>query len=382
MKEKITTKIVSSVSDIPSDAFDVLFKDETEARGFYKTLEETDIGPFKYYYLLILKDGQIVCIAPLFLINFNLDLFAPEKIQNIINKLRIVFKNLFCFKTLICGSPATDYAYIGFDKNFNNREELISIIYKEMENFAKTMNASSVGFKDFGDDFKELDILKKFGFVKVSAYPCVMQNLFGKNLDDFFSNLTADKRYDLKRKIKKINNLPALMLEVKDTLDNQELDRVFELYLNTFNQSDIHFEKLTKDFFVKIQENMRGIAKFFIYKVEDKIIGFNLCFVKNGLFLDKFLGFDYGYLYKYQLFFNRFFLNIDWCYKNSFNLYQSGQTGYDGKMRLLGRLKPLYIYGKHMNNFINSILKPIFLIAQPKNFDPIFKLMDKYEFKL
>lgn len=373
-------KITHSVSSISSGVFDKLFENEIEARGFYKTLEEVNIGPFEYYYLLILQDEKIVCIAPLFLFGFKLDLFAPKNFQNLINKIRVIFKNFLCFKTLLCGSPLLDYGYIAFDKDFNRREEFVEIIYKEMVKFAKKMNASSIGFKDFSDDFKEIDILKKFNFTKVLAFPYVIQKLPGKNLEDFFNSLNSSKRSDLKRKIKKIKDLPKLELEVKDALTQDELDRIYQLYLNTFNKSYIHFEKLTRDFFIKIQENMKGVVKFFLYKVEDKIIGFNLCFIKDGLFLDKFLGFDYEYLYKYYLFFNRFFLNLEWCYKNSLNLYQSGQTDYEVKLRLAGRIKLLYIYGSHMNKIINFFTKPIFFIIQPKNFDPVFKSIDKYKF--
>lgn len=380
MNNQLTSKIVNSIKDIPQDDWERLFSGQIESFGFYKTAEETDIGPFQLYYLLVYREERIIAIAPVFLFNFSLDLFAGKKVQKLINIVRKVFKNFLIFKTLLCGSPVTDIGFIGIDCTIDNKKDVLNFICEQFEKQALQLKVSSIGFKDFGEEF-ELGFLEKKGFVKVMSFPCVMQILPGNNLEDFFINLTSHKRYSLKRKIKKIKNLPRLSLEVKDLLSEYELDRIFELYLNTHNKSDISFDKLTKEFFVKIQGNMKDEAKFFLYKIEDKIVGFNLCFINDEVFLDKFLGFDYDCLYQYQLFFNRWFLNVDWCYKNGLRVYQSGQTGYDGKLQLGGKFKLLYIYGKHMNKFINLFARPFFMLAQPKNFDPAFKLIQKYKFE-
>ncbi len=118
---------------------------------------------------------------------------------------------------------------------------------------------------------------------------------------------------------------------------------------------------------------MPGIAKYFITYNKDKIVAFNLCLIKNNIFLDKYIGFDQVLAKAYHLYFTTFCYNFDWCIKNGLRFYQTGATDYYPKMRLGAKLIPLYIYTRAFNPLLNTFLKIFKKFIEPKNLDSSLK---------
>jgi predicted N-acyltransferase len=156
------------------------------------------------------------------------------------------------------------------------------------------------------------------------------------------------------------------LIEVKITTDIKNIiEDIYRLYLNTYNASSVKFEKLTKEFFLNITSYMPSQAKFFLYYLDGKLAAFNLCFVYKDALIDKFIGFDYEMAYKYNLYFFSWCYNIKWCIENCVRYYQVGQTDYYPKLKLGGRIVPLYAYVKHNNPIQNLILKLLAKILRP-----------------
>ncbi|MCX5707312.1 MAG: GNAT family N-acetyltransferase, partial [Candidatus Omnitrophica bacterium] len=108
-----------------------------------------------------------------------------------------------------------------------------------------------------------------------------------------------------------------------------------------------------------------------------KIIAFNLCLLKNRVFIDKFIGFDYTVAHKYHLYYTTFCHNIEWCIKHGFSVYQPGFSDYHPKIRLGAKLIPLDIYAKAYNPLLNSIIRLIKPLIEPKNIDSTLKEIEK-----
>jgi len=177
----------------------------------------------------------------------------------------------------------------------------------------------------------------------------------------------------LKRKFKEIDGKINIDLEVTSQLKGNDLQEVYALYLQTYARSEIGLEKLTPDFFEKISKNMPHEVKFFLWRMNHKIVAFALCMVSGDYFIDYYLGFDYGVAYQYHLYYVRFRDLMKWCIENNIKKYEMGSTAYEPKRRLNFNFIPLYIYAKHRNKFFNPIFKGFCHIVKPANFDPVFK---------
>jgi predicted N-acyltransferase len=172
-------------------------------------------------------------------------------------------------------------------------------------------------------------------------------------------------RKGLQRKLKRIKE--SKNIEVKVVTDVEAIaDDVYGLYLNTYLEGAVRFEKLTRDFFANIGRALPAQVKYFLYYSEGKLISFNLCFAYMDKLIDAYLGFDYGVARKYNLYYFSWCYNIEWCLKNAFRYYQPGRLNYHIKMRLGGRGIPLYSYVRHNNFLVNLTLKLASVFFEPK----------------
>jgi predicted N-acyltransferase len=183
-------------------------------------------------------------------------------------------------------------------------------------------------------------------------------------------------RKEIRRKLNKISAL-SLKTEIMEDLDGRALKQVYGLYLNNFADANVQLEKLTPEFFRNICRNMEGQAKYFITRRDGAMVAFNLCLIKNGACVDKFIGFDQRLRREFSLYLYTFCHNLDWCIKNGLRFYQMGQTDYQPKLRLGAKLTPLYVYARFTCNLLNPFGRLFARLIAPVNFDPALKRLKR-----
>jgi len=367
--KNIASVIVDSVTKIKEDDWDLIFGDIPEGYGFYKTLEESGLEAFSFYYQLLYQDKELISIAPLFVTDFNADIAAEGVMERVIHYARrYVSPRFLIFKSLFYGSPFGEHGILGIKEGINKKEAIIEIMNR-VSQFCRGNNIRLVIFKDFLEqDALSLDSLLSRGFFKVNSFPSVVTELKFSTLDEYLSSLGRSTRKSLRKKIKKAYASADTEVKISDNIENVS-DEVLRLYENIYRNGSTKFERLTKDFFTKVGNNLTPNSKFFLYYVKGKLSAFNLCFIYKDLFIDKFIGLDYDISKKYNLYFVSWCNNVEWCLKNSIRFYQSGQTDYHPKLKLGGKLVPLYAYFKHRNQLLNPALKAISVFLKPENFD-------------
>ncbi len=367
--KKITSKIVDSVTKIKKDDWDLIFGDIPEGYQFYKTLEESGLKDFVFYYMVLYQDNGILSIAPLFITDFNLDIAAEGCIEKVIQGIRkYIAPRFLIFKTLFCGSPFGENGILGIREGRSRKGVLIEII-KIAHEFCREKNIAFIIFKDFlKDDTLLLDSLLTKGFFKVKSFPSVITELNFHSLDEYLRTLSYSTRKSLRKKLKKAYSSADIKVRIAENIDDIASD-AFRLYENTYHSGATKFERLTEEFFIRVGKNLTPHTKFFLYYVNGKLSAFNLCLVYKDLFIDKFIGFDYDISKKYNLYFVSWYFNVEWCLKNSIRFYQTGQTDYYAKLKLGSRFIPLYAYLRHKSLLVNLMLKLLAIFLKPENFD-------------
>lgn len=367
--KNINYKIVDSVVKIKKEEWDFIFGDISEGYQFYKTLEESSLVEFKFYYIVLYRDDCAISIAPLFVSDFNLDIAVEGGIAKAIQAIRKYINPRFLiFKTLFCGSPFGENGILGIASGVTKEDAIIEVT-RIMHEFSEKRGIRLIIFKDFLEtNTSLLDPLTKQGFLKVKSFPSVVNELNFNSFDEYMHSLGYATRKSLRKKIKKAYSSAEIKVKITDNIDDVA-DEIFRLYENTYHSGATKFERLTKEFFIRAAKNMFPHAKFFLYYVDGKLGAFNLCLVYRDLFIDKFIGFDYDISRKYNLYFVSWCFNIEWCLKNSIRFYQAGQTDYYPKLKLGGKLIPLYAYLRHENALLNWALKILSVFLRPENFD-------------
>lgn len=368
---KINYKLLDNIEKIGQNKWDAVFGGIPESFSFFKALGNSEFPEFKFYYLVIEADNEVVSIAPLFSADFNLDVAVAGRLSKFIKFIRKVFPRFLIIKTLFCGSPFGEHGVLGIKQSFKDNPEIIPLLLEGIDDCANSVKARLVIFKDFlTQDALFLDILIQKGYLKVESFPGVVLKLNATSFENYLENLDSSDRKYLNRKLKQAYGRGKI--EVKAVQDvTGEIDQIFSLYENTYYKGATKFEHLTKKFFLQIARDLRPHTRFFLYYVDDRLAAFNLCFIYDDLFIDKFVGFDYEISKQYNLYFVMQAYNIKWCLNNSLCYYYSGQTNYETKIRLGGKLITLYAYLKHKNMFFDFLLKLLIPFLKPANFNKI-----------
>ncbi len=366
---KIIYKIYDSINKIDKRNWDAVFGGIPESYLFFKALENSEFPEFRFYYLVIESDNDIVLIAPLFSADFNLDIAVEGWLSKFIKFIRKVFPRFLIIKTLFCGSPFGEHGVLGIKQSIKDNSEIIPLLLNGIKNCGIRVKAPLVIFKDFlKQDTLFLDVLTQKGYLKVESFPTVAAELNFASFEGYLESLGSSARKYLNRKLKQAYSRGKIEVKVVPDVVS-EIDQIFELYENTYHKGSIKFEHLTKKFFLQIANDLSSHTRFFLYYVDGRLAAFNLCFVYDDLFIDKFVGFDYKISKQFNLYFVSQAYNIKWCLSNSLCYYYCGPTNYKTKIRLGGKLIPLYAYLRHKNVFFNLLIKLLAVLFKPDNFD-------------
>ncbi|MDD5429059.1 MAG: GNAT family N-acetyltransferase, partial [Candidatus Omnitrophica bacterium] len=155
------------------------------------------------------------------------------------------------------------------------------------------------------------------------------------------------------------------------------LEQVYGLYLQMIDKHEMGFEVVPKDFFRNISKNMPGQVKFFLWRIEGKLVAFLFCLISDGTMIDYYLGLDYAVAHKYHLFFIKHRDAMNWAINNGIKRYEMGISGYEPKKRLGFDFTPLNIYAKYRNPVISPVFKLMCNFLKFENFDPELKKIKK-----
>ncbi|MDP2904778.1 MAG: GNAT family N-acetyltransferase, partial [Candidatus Omnitrophota bacterium] len=303
-----------------------------------------------------------------------MDMAVEGGFRKVLDAIKKFAPRIFSPRVVICGIPMGQ-GRIGIA---GEAAPVLQAICKAMEKIAREHKAGIIGFKDFNSTYNDKfkDLLKD-GFFQIQSLPSTDMRLNFADFQQYMDSLSNVSKSGLKRKFKKIDGKVKIDLEITDTIDDAVLAEVYPLYLQTHERQDIGMEKLGPDFFKNISRNMPGQIKYFLWRLDAKMVAFSVCFVSEDHFIDYYLGFDYALAYELGLYFIRFRDMMKWCLEYKIKVYEMGQTSYEAKRRLGFDFIRLYIYGRHRNSLINLLLKCFSRIVKPENFHPVFKEMDK-----
>jgi predicted N-acyltransferase len=309
----------------------------------------------------------------LFSADFNLDIAVEGVFCRIIKLTRKVLPRFLIIKTLFCGSPFSEYGVIGIRGDSRSDPELNVQLLAGIKDLASKLGAPLILFKDFPEDGTLfLDVLKSKRFTKVESFPTVLLDLNFSSFEGYLKSLGSSTRKNLNKKIKQAYARGNIEVKVVQEAGSQ-IDQIIKLYENTYHSGSTKFERLNRKFFLQVSEDLREHTRFFLYYVDGALAAFNLCFVYRDLLIDKFIGFNYDISNRYNLYFVSWAYNIKWCIDNSLRYYHPGQTDYEPKIRLGGKIIPLYAYLRHKNIFFNLLLKLLAVLLKPDNFDKDIK---------
>lgn len=176
--------------------------------------------------------------------------------------------------------------------------------------------------------------------------------------DDYLARLSHSRRKSLRRKLRSRAGLQVEALPTGSACFDDEavLAQFHALYGNVYAQSEIHFDRLSADFFSAVLRDGGSGGVVFTYRHEGELIGWNLCYEHDGKLIDKYIGFAYPQAREHNLYFVSWFENLAYARQRGLTHYVAGWTDVEVKRQLGAR----FCMTRHAVYVRNPLLRVIF----------------------
>ena len=365
-------KIVTRAELQDSQAWKKAFQDKYKDHRYYELVEQTLDNDFDFHYA-VLEDsaGTIRAIQPIFFVRQNLVEGVPGKLRAIVDLVRKKFPRFLTMRVLMVGCAAGEGqlgACVREDESW-----AASALHACLKIYARQNRASLVVLKDFSARYRPtLENFSRNGYARVPSMPMTRLSLKHASFDDYLSTLGYITRKSLRRKFRKTERAAKIDMEVITDI-TPYVDEIYPLYLQVHERSPMKFEHLSKDYFRSLSLQMPDRVRFFIWRIEGKIIAFSCCLVHDGKIYDECLGLDYNVAFNLHLYFYTLRDVLRWGMEQGFDEYVSGPLNYDPKLHLGCELIPLDLYVMHTTAFLNPIFRQAVKFLEPTRHDPVLR---------
>ena len=366
---------VASLAELRDDAgWRAAFAHLAKDARYYDIVGGT-LGFECYGLLLEDADGVRRGVQPFFFVVQDLVATAPGWLRAPIQAVRRIFPRFLRLKMLMVGCAAGE-GHLGGAVPAERWG--MAVMREAVVKIARAHKARLVVWKDFPAAYREpLGPLHgaKAGacYVRIPSMPATRLALDYTSWDDYMARkLSHAMRKNLRRKFKALAAAAPLEMTVVHEL-GAHLDEALALYLQTFARSPLQFEKLTRDFLLRLGAEMPERARFFLWRQSGRLVAFSLCLVHDGAIYDEYLGLDYTIALDLHLYFVTFRDILTWALAQGLTAYNSTPLNYDPKLHLGFALAPLDLYVAHPSPVLNALLRRILPLIQPTRAEPALR---------
>ena len=348
-------------------AWQTAFARQRKDRRYYEIVEDTIRQGFEYrYFVLEDKAGRVRAVQPFFLLRQDLLQGSGPRLSRTAARIRRLFPRFLTMRTLMIGCAAGEGH---LDQSAEDHAWIASQLHKAARRYAKHVKAPMVVLKEFPSVYRPaLTAFSNNGYTRVPSLPSIRLHLPYANFEDYMNKaLSKATRKDLRRKFRDTENAGITMEVLSDI--TPLIDELYPLYLQVYERSDLHFEKLTKEYLHELGSQMPDKARFFVWRQNGKAIAFSVCLVNGDEIHDEYVGLDYSVALDLHLYFMTLRDVLEWSMQNGYKWYYSTAMGYEPKLRLKCELVPLDLYVSHTFGPANFVMKRVLPLLEPTRGD-------------
>lgn len=273
---------------------------------------------------------------PGFITKFDLFTTADEKIKKFYERykglLPSFIRKFLKPEVLFIGTTVSEYAILPSDiKPEKIKKTFLSKLkdYNLQLLIVKDMPLESCLLSEKENEFARqlISYLENNGFFVLYGQALAYVPINFNSSEEFLQRLSRSRRKDIKRKLRSFSEISVQQIRTGDDFfTDSTIELLYDLYLNVYKNSKIHFDKLSFSFFRKVLKDKNNRGLVFLYCHQDRIIGFNLCFIVRDYLVDKYVGFLYPDSYRFNLYFISWVYNLEFCIQNNLKAYIAGWT--------------------------------------------------------
>ncbi len=359
------------------ERWNAAFAEFRKDRRYYELIEDTLRQGFEHRYFVIRDaDGGVRAVQPFILLDQDLLAGVGARARRMAAIVRRVWPRLLVCRTLMVGCGAGEGRLDGEPSAHDANARCLAAA---IMGHARRLKAPLVVLKEFPAEYRgALGCFVDEGFTRVPSMPMTKLSIVYRDFDDYMTRaLTSSIRRKLRRKFKIAASAPRIEMSILGDV-TPIIDELYPLYVDVYERSALHFERLTKEFFCKIGRAMPDKATFFVWRQQGRAVAFCLAMFEGDAFYPEYVGFDYSVALQIHLYHYVVRDMISWAIDQGFVWLRSSGLNYDPKLHLRHRLDPIDLYVRHRSPVINRLLKQVLPWIEPTRHDPVLKMFPNY----
>ncbi len=345
-------------------------------RRYYELVEDTLSQGFEHRYFLIRDPrGAVRAVQPFILLDQDI-LEGVPRAKPLAAAVRRLWPRFLTMRTLMVGCGAGEGRLDGPPAaHAANARTLAAAILGH----ARALRAPLVVLKEFPTDCRAaLSPFLERGFARVPSMPMTRLDIRYADFDDYMRRaLNSSTRRKLRKKFAATSASPPIEMSEMDDV-SAIVDELYPLYLQVYERSKLHFEKLTPAFFREIGRRMPDKARFFVWRQQGRAVAFALVMFEGEDFYPEYVGFDYRVALELHLYHYVVRDMIGWAIAHGFKELRSSGLNYDPKLHFRHRLDPIDLYVRHTSPLINAVLRLVLPWIEPTRHDPVLRKFPNY----
>lgn len=377
LREPLTIAPISRDELHACEAWRTAFADQRKDHRYYEIVADTIRDRFEHGYFAI-RDAsdRVLAVQPYFLLDQNVLEGVKLDRSPLVARIRRRYPRFLKQRTLMLGCTAGEghlatSAYL-------SPAAVARALAQGIVAQARALGAQMIVLKEFPhSDRRDLACFERDGFGRAPSMPMTTLDIGYDSFDDYMQKaLTANTRRDLRRKFRATENF-RLEMTVTDNASSF-IDELYPLYLQIYERSNFHFEKLTKDYFRRLGCEMSDKTRFFIWYRGNTLMAFALCMVEGDDIFGEYIGLDYEFALDLHLYHYISRDVISWAMAHGYKRFRSSGLNYNPKLHLHHRLDPIDLYVRHVSPVANWIMRAMLPWIVPARYDTALRKFADY----
>jgi hypothetical protein len=317
-------------------------------------LEDCNIPNIQFIYTTFYENNQIIGIAYFQLLNFGTRHYQLSNQNRFINWIAKKALSCMSIKIFILGNLfENDFMPFYFISHISkkNASKYINDVLNSLSNLYNTRGALLLYSKGYET------IFRKFGFNH--AIPDIgMEMQIDKNwstLNDYLNQISRKYRSRAQKILKSRSEIKIAPINLTFLLEHG--NTIEKLYYNILEKQPIQLSKVNLAYFIENMKKWPGIFSMEGFFINDKLVAFASYRNHDTEIECHYIGIDYEYNQKYNLYFNMLFYALEMAILNKKNKINFGRTALDAKASIGAKAINSSFIFKYNNPIIGYLVK-------------------------
>jgi hypothetical protein len=373
----IDFKIFNSFKQLPPEWDGFVAHDIFLQKAYFQGLEQASPKSISLNYVGVFKNEILVGMAIVQRVELYLkNMFRNESDSLFVENFKNTVSKLLKGNLLVAGNLThTGQHGVYFNVEEISQKEFLLQVYQailQLKNEIKIKDKKRIRMimlKDFfyNDSIhQELDFFTNQQIHKVSVQPNMILEVKNnwKHFDNYLTDLNKKYRDRYKTARKKAKNIQKRELDLEEIKENSAL--LHKLYKNVSDHAKVNTFILPENHFYSFKSHLNENFKVFVYYLDKELIGFYSLILNDKALETYFLGYDSEHQYENQLYLNMLYDMVSYGIENNFSSIVYARTAMAIKSSVGAKPTKMFIYMKHTNWIMNTLLKYIFKLMNPK----------------